>query len=102
MRRLWAKIVVASLVILGEGALAFEICQRSDDRHASGGNHAAVSQEIILDDPGSSGNPSSACIDIVWPKAGLARHKIVVASVLSSAPFEYRPCNPRAPPVPAS
>lgn len=102
MSRLWARIVVATLVILGEGALASEISQRSDDRHENGSNHAVISQEIILDDPGSSWNPSSACIDIVWPNASLTRFGIAVVSVFTSASIEYRPYNPRAPPVPAS
>ena len=102
MHRLWAKIVVAGLIILGEGALASEISQRSDDRHENGENPALISQPVILDDSGSSCNPAFICIDGVRPQITLTHYKVAVAGVLTSDTFEYHPFNPRAPPVPAS
>lgn len=102
MHRLWAKFVVAGLIILGEGAFASEISQRSDDRHENGENPALISQPVILDDSGSSCNTAPACIDGVRPQITLKHYKVAVASVFTSGSFEYNPFNPRAPPVPAS
>jgi len=102
MRRLWAKFVVASLIILGEGAFASEISQRSDERHENDANTAVISQDLFQDDYGLGLNPSSACIDIDWPKASLARLNVIIASVVSLDSSGNYPFNPRAPPIPAS
>lgn len=103
MRRLWTKFVVASLIILGEGAFASEISQRTDDRHENVDNPAVISQSVIPADSASSYNPvASFCNDGGRPQITLTHYKAVVVSVLTSGSFEYNPFSPRAPPVPAS
>jgi hypothetical protein len=50
MHRVWTKIVVASLIVLGDGVFASEIKERGDDRYEASGNVVQLSLPEVLDD----------------------------------------------------
>jgi hypothetical protein len=102
MHRVWTRIVVAGLVILGEGAFASESNQRSDDRYEANGNAVQLSQPTVLDDAGSRGTPSLAGAYAIHPDINPAYQTFTAVTVPLSELLNYHPFNPRAPPLPAN
>lgn len=102
IRSVWIKSVVASLIILGEGAFAFENAQRSDDSYEANGNAVQLSQPIVQEDgaPGWTSSLTSPCT--IHPDINLEYQIFTAVTVTVSALLRYHPFNPRAPPVPAS
>lgn len=102
MHRVWAKFVVASLIILGEGAFAFENVQRSDDSYEPNGNAVQLSQPIVQEDGGPGWTSSLISPCTVHPDINPEYQTVTAVTVTVSALLGYHPFNPRAPPVPAS
>jgi hypothetical protein len=100
IRRIWTKIVIAGLVILGEGAFASESNQRIDDRYEISANAVQLSQPADLDEAGTNSKPSLAAAKSIQPVSSLAYQSIAAVSVPVSGLIKHHPCNPRAPPVP--
>jgi len=102
MHRVWKKIVVAGLIILGDGAFASESNERGDDRYESYGNAVQLSLPAVLDDIGSRWQSSLAGANTIRPDINLTYQVFAVVTVLVSDLLKYHPFSPRAPPVPAS
>ena len=102
MHRVWSKIVVAGLIILGEGAFASECNQCSDGRYEASGNAVQLSQPAVLNDTGSKWEPSLAGANTIQPDINLTHQIFAAATVPVSGLLTYHPFNPRAPPVPAN
>jgi hypothetical protein len=102
MHRVWTKIVVAGLIILGEGAFASESNQHSDDSYEASGNAVRLSQPVVLDDAVSRWIPSLAGAHTIQPCINPTYQVFVAVTVPVPNPPKYHPFNPSAPPVPAS
>jgi len=102
MHRVWTKIVVAGLIILGDGSFASEINERCDDRYESNGKAVQLSLPAVLDDIGSRWQPSLAGANTIRPDINLTYQVFAVVTVPVSDLLKYHPFSPRAPPVPAS
>lgn len=102
MRSIWKKIVVACLVILGEGAFSSESNQRIDDNYEVNSKAVQLSQPSVLDDAGSRWKPSLAGTNTIRPYINKTYQTFAVVTVPVTGLHKYQPLNPRAPPVPAS
>jgi hypothetical protein len=102
MQRVWAKLVIASLIILGDSVFSSESTLRSDDSHKLGSITAQPLLLPLLD----AGNPPQDQ-DMqesgpVWRYSDLpCLVPAVFTAPLGESP-KYHAFNPRAPPVPAS
>lgn len=100
MYQIWTKIVVASLILLGDSALASEINHRSDVEAVASGNTVQVSQTESLDDSGPRWQPILTGANSIQTKVN---HKYkTLAPVVHSIAYtsKYDIYNPRAPPFP--
>ena len=102
MHRVWTKIFVAGLIILGEGAFASESNQRIDSKYEASGNAVQLSQPIALDVTESRWYSPLAGANTVWSDIKLTNQTFAVVTIPVSDLLKYNPFNPRAPPVPAS
>lgn len=102
MHSVWRKIVVAGLVILGEGTFASESSHRSDDSHEAYGDTVELSQPTFLDDTVTRWQPSLVGANTIRPDINPGYLTFVAVTVPVSALLNYHSFNPRAPPVPAS
>jgi hypothetical protein len=101
MHRVWTKIVVASLIVLGDGVFASEIKERGDDRYEASGNVVQLSLPEVLDDIGYRWQPSLAGSNTIRLDIYLTYQSFAVVTVPVSDLLKYHPFSPRAPPVPA-
>lgn len=102
MHRVWKKVVIAGLIILGEGAIASESNQRSDDSYETNSNAVQLAQPVVLDDTGSMWKPSPAGANTIQPDISLTHQTFAAETALVSDLLKYHSFNPRAPPVPAN
>jgi hypothetical protein len=102
MHRVWEKIFVAGLIILGENAFASESNGCGDDRYKANDNAVQLSQPTVLDDIGSRWQLSLACANTIQPDINQTYLAFAVVTLPVSDLLKYHPFNPRAPPVPAS
>lgn len=102
MHRVWLKIFVAGLIILGEDAFASESNQRIDSECEASGNAVQLTQPIALDVTGSRWQSPLAGTNTIWSDFKLTYQTFVVVVIPVSNLLKYHPFNPRAPPVPAS
>ena len=100
MYQIWTRIVVASLILLGDSALASEINQRSDAEAIASGNTVQVSQAESSDDSGSRWKPIFTGANSIQSKVNLRYQTLapVVHSIAYTSNYDIY--NPRAPPIP--
>ena len=102
MHHVWTKIVVAGLIILGEGAFASESSEFGDDWYEADRNIAQLSQSLVQNADESMWQPPPlACVDATRIQTGTACQTFAAASVLLLNQLRYHSFSPRAPPVPA-
>ena len=102
MFRVWSKIVVASLVILGVDVFASDSKQRIDQSYEAGGNAVQRSLPAVLDDFGYRWNPSEAGTYTIRPDINPACRDFVIVTPPVTGLLKYHLFSPRAPPFPAS
>jgi hypothetical protein len=102
MHRVWTKIVVAGLIILGEGAFASDNNQRSNDWYEANGNAVQLSQPTVPDDAGSRWQRSLAGTNRIQTDINLTYQIFAALTAPTSDQLKYHSFNPRAPPVPAN
>jgi len=101
MQRVWAKLVIASLIIMGEGVFASESKLRSDDSPEAG----SITAQLLLLPPLDAGEswryPDVQASCPVWRDSDLpCLVPAVITAPLIGSPRDHT-FNPRAPPVPA-
>ena len=102
MHRVRAKLLIACLIVLGEGVFASENTQRSDASRETGSITAQLLLLPTLDASESWHEPDVQESGPVWPDSDLPWFiSAVLAAPLGESP-RYHAFNPRAPPVPAS
>lgn len=100
MFQIWTIIVVASLILLGDSALASEINHRSDAEAVASGTTVQVSQPESPDDSVSRWQPILTGANSIQTKVN-NKYKTLAPVVRSIAyTSKYGIYNPRAPPVP--
>jgi len=99
LHRVWKKIVVVGLIILGEGAFASERNERSDDTYEANGNAVQLSQPTVLDNAGSKWQPSLSGANTIRTDINLTYQTFAVVTTPVSDLLKYHSFNPRAPPV---
>jgi len=102
MHRFITKIVVAGLLILGEGAFASESNGRGDDRCETNGDAVQRSQPEFQNDIWPIWQASLAAAYTIRTEIDPACQTFAPVTVPVSNLQKHHPFNPRAPPVPAS
>jgi len=97
--QIWTRVVVTSLVLLGDGAFASENDDRTGIDAEANSSTIQVYQPAFLNDSTPKWLPLFTS-DNVIPKIFNLTYQIVAADVeLVSDALKYPPFNPRAPPV---
>lgn len=97
--QIWTRIVVASLILLGDSAIASEISQRNDTEAVVSGNTVQISQPESLDDSDSMWQPLLTGANSIQNKV---THRYQTSTTLANAntnSSEYSLYNSRAPPA---
>jgi len=102
MHRIWAKIAIAGMILMGDGAFAYESNECGDDGYKSVSNAVQLSQPAVVDDNGPGWQPYLAHANKMQPDINPDYQIFAVAIVPVPDPQKYLPFSPRAPPVPAS
>jgi len=102
MHHIWTKIVVAGLIMLGEGVFASESCQRNDGRYEANSETLQLSPPVGLDEVGSRWKSSPAGTNKLQTDINPTYQIFAAVTVPVSDLLKYHSFNPRAPPVPAS
>ena len=95
--QIWTRIVVTSLILLGDSALASEINHRSDA--VASGNAVQVYQPELLDDSDSKWQPTFTEANSTQTKANLRYQTLAPIVYSTTYTTKYNLYNPRAPPV---
>jgi len=102
MHRFLARLVMAALVILGEGVFASESTLRSDGSLEAGGINAQPLLQPPLDGSESPQDPDVQASGAVSQDSDLPLKVQAVFNTHSYGLPAYHAFNPRAPPSPAS
>lgn len=102
MHRVWAKIFIAGLIILGDGAFASASNQRNDCKYEASGDAVQLPQPTVLDVTESGWQPPQTGATRIRSDIKLSYQSYAVVTVPVSDLLKYHPFNPRAPPLPAS
>lgn len=97
--QIWTRIVVTSLLLLGDSAFASEINHRSDAEAAASGNTVQVSQPEYLDDIDSEWQPSFTGANSIHTNVSLRYQTLVPVDPSFTYTSIYKLYNPRAPPL---
>lgn len=94
------RFFVASLIFLGEGALASEVNSRSDVAAAAIGNTVQSLPAVFLDDPETESQLVLTFHYLAPASSPLPTRFLDYSTFIASHAIVYSPANPRAPPVP--
>ena len=97
--QIWTRIVVTSLILLGDSALASEISHRSDAEAVASGNTVQVSQAESLDDSDLKWQPTLTDVNSIQTKVNLRYQTLAPVVCSTTYTSKYNLYNPRAPPV---
>ena len=100
MCQIWIRIVVASLILLGESALASESNHRSDAEAIASGNTVQASQAESLDDSDSRWKPVLTGVNSIQSKVNLRYQTLTTLIHSNTYSYKYKLYNSRAPPAP--
>jgi hypothetical protein len=101
-RYVWPRIIVATLIFLGDWAFAAESRLRVEIEAAASDIATQISKQTILDDHDASAEPAIPAVGTTAPVVFTIDHTL--ASVAYTVPDElkYLPIQPRAPPQTAT
>lgn len=102
MHRSWTKIVVTSLVMLGDGAFASEGNPYGDGSDAFIDKAVQHSLPVVTGNDESGWKPVAAISNLIPPGINLAYQSFSEITAPVSDLLKHHPCSPRAPPIPAN
>ena len=102
MHLIWTRVLVASLILLGDGAFASEITHSNDVETATNSSIFKVSLPTLLDDTGSDTHAIPPGVNTAKTAFNLTSQTNAAASHLVFNANKYNPINPRASPTPAN
>ena len=97
--QIWTRIIIASLILLGDVASASEISQRGDIEAITGNSTTLISYSDSIDDSDSTWQPLFASSNIIQIR--VTGKYLTLATLVESNtyPTEYNLYNSRAPPA---
>ena len=98
-RYIWTRVLVATLVFLGDLAFAAENRQRVDIEAAASDIAAQITKQTILDDSTSSVEPAIVSVDTTPPVIFSIDYKLASIAYTAQGKPLYLPLHPRAPPL---
>lgn len=101
-RYIWTRIFVASLVFLGDWAIAAESRQRIDIEVAACEIEAQILKQTVLDDSESSVEPAIIRFNTTPPAVFTINHQLALVAYTEPGKLKYSPLHPRAPPQTAT
>jgi len=99
MHQIWIRIVVSSLILLGDSALASEIQHRCGDEAVASGNNVQISQPESLDDSNSRWQPLLTGVNSIKSKVNLRYQTLTTLVHSNTYSYKYKLYNSRAPPA---
>ena len=98
---IWARVFVASLILLGDGVFAAEIDHRDGTDAYTGENTFQLFQPALLNDSGTKWQPLIPNVNQAGTAYNLAALTIAAVTDPVLVIHKYQPLNSRAPPIPA-
>jgi len=98
--QIWTRIVIASLILLGDSTFASEISQRNAAEAAVNVNTIQISQTESLGDSDSIWQPLFTDASSILNEATLSYQTLTTLVYLNKHSSQYELYNSRAPPAP--
>jgi len=97
--QIWTRIIIASLILLGDGALASEISQRSNVETIPGNNTALISYSDAIDNSDPTWHPLFTSSNFKHNRDIKKYQTLATLVGLNTSPTKYKLYHSRAPPV---
>jgi len=97
--QIWTRIVIATLILMGDSALASKISHRSDAEAIASGNTVQVSQSESPDDSDTKWQPVLTDASFIQNKVNLKFQALTTLIHLNAYSSEHNLYNSRAPPA---
>jgi len=101
-RNIWTRIIVASLIFLGDWAFATKNKLRTDIEADANDITVQISKQAILDDTISKSEPAITGVETTPPVIFSINLTLVSIAHIALDKLKYLPSHPRAPPLTAT